>query len=169
VNVLVVVASRHGSTREIAATLAGELRASGHTVDLREAGDSEAADGYDAVVVGSAIYMGDWLQVARAFVARNRERLTTIPVWLFSSGPLERDVTLPNGEPRHLTELILQTSARGHRIFVGKLDKSGLGLGERLIVGMVKAQAGDFRDWDAVRKWGREIADSLVALTVIRT
>jgi len=131
-NVLVVVASRHGSTHEIAEALARELRA-----------------------------LGNWLPDARKLVERNRARLATVPVWLFSSGPLGQDDPQPKGYPQHLDELMQETSARGHRTFVGKLDKSKLGLGERLIAGMVKAPEGDFRDWDAVHDWAREIATAL--------
>jgi menaquinone-dependent protoporphyrinogen oxidase len=107
--------------------------------------------------------MGDWLPEARTYVGRSRALLATVPVWLFSSGPLGRDDPQPKGDPRHLAELLGETGARGHWIFVGKLDRSRLGLGERLIAGLVKAPEGDFRDWDAVRAWAREIAAALAA------
>jgi menaquinone-dependent protoporphyrinogen oxidase len=72
----------------------------------------------------------------------------------------------PKGNPAHLDELVATTGARGHRIFVGKLDKSGLGLGERLMARAVKAPEGDFRDWPAIRAWAREIATTLEPLSV---
>ena len=53
------------------------------------------------------------------------------------------------------------TRAHEHRIFVGKLDKHSLGVGERLIVRTVGAPEGDFRDWAAIRSWAREIAGVL--------
>ncbi|HEX5417857.1 MAG TPA: flavodoxin domain-containing protein [Chloroflexota bacterium] len=54
--ILVAVASRHGSTREIADVVAQELRASGHVAVPRDARDVESVDEYDAAVVGSAVY-----------------------------------------------------------------------------------------------------------------
>ena len=70
--VLVVVASKHGSTYEIAAAIAEELRGAQFTVDLHdlqaEGGVGDLA-GYHAVVLGSAIYAGSWLPAARAFAA----------------------------------------------------------------------------------------------------
>jgi menaquinone-dependent protoporphyrinogen oxidase len=57
--------------------------------------------------------------------------------------------------------MMAATQARGHRTFVGKLDKSNLGLGERLVVKMVGVQEGDFRDWEAIRDWAREIVIAL--------
>jgi menaquinone-dependent protoporphyrinogen oxidase len=53
------------------------------------------------------------------------------------------------------------THARGHRVFVGKLNPGDLGFGERLMAKVVKAPEGDFRDWDAIRAWAREIAAAL--------
>ena len=81
-----------------------------------------------------------------------------MPVWLFSSGPLGFDDPEPQGEPAQLDELISRTGARGHTIFVGKLDEDELGFRERLIVRAVGAQNGDFRDWAAINVWADEIA-----------
>jgi menaquinone-dependent protoporphyrinogen IX oxidase len=44
--------------------------------------------GYDAAVIGSAAYYFHWMKPATEFVCRNRDTLTSRPVWLFSSGPL---------------------------------------------------------------------------------
>jgi menaquinone-dependent protoporphyrinogen oxidase len=160
-NILVAVASKHGSTRAIADVIAQELRESGHAVEVRNAGEVSNAKPYDAAIVGSAIYMGNWLAEARQFVEANRVKLATMPVWLFSSGPLGRDDPQPPGDPAHLQELMQATQAWGHTIFVGALDKGTLGLGERLVAKMVKAPEGDFRDWEAIRGWAREIASAL--------
>lgn len=166
--ILTVVASKHGSTRAIAAAIAEELRAAGHEVDLREVTGGETADddgpamnGYDAVVAGSAVYMGRWMAEAREFVAEHGEQLAVVPVCLFSSGPLGDDYPEGMGVPEHLDELLEQTGAREHTVFVGRLDKSELNLAERLAARMVKAPEGDFRDWDAIRSWARGIAEEL--------
>jgi menaquinone-dependent protoporphyrinogen oxidase len=41
------------------------------------------------------------------------------------------------------------------------LDRSGLNIVERSIVGVVKAPDGDYRDWDAIRAWAAAIAAAL--------
>lgn len=79
-NILVTVASRHGSTLDIAEAIAQELRENGHTVALREADEVRDTAHYGAVIIGSAVYMGNWLPEARRFVERNREMLATVPV-----------------------------------------------------------------------------------------
>jgi len=156
--ILVAVASRHGSTRDIADALALELGTAGHDVDVQTIEDSPTVEGYDAAVIGSAVYMGNWLPQAVNFVDRHQAQLAAMPVWLFSSGPLGSDDPQPKGEPAHLDQLIGRTGARGHRTFVGKLDKAELGFGERLIARAVGAPDGDFRDWAAIKVWAHEIA-----------
>src|SRR3712207_3802689 len=129
-NGLVAVASRHGSTKEIAEAIAEELRGAGSPTDLRQADEVGDIEGYDAVVLGSAIYMDNWLAEARQFVEGNRERLTTVPIWLFSSGPLGDDDPKPPGGPERIADLLQAVRPREHRVFVGKLDKRTLSLGE---------------------------------------
>jgi menaquinone-dependent protoporphyrinogen oxidase len=167
INVLVAVASKHGSTRGIAEAIATELRTMALTANVRDIEEDPPVDGCDAAIIGSAIYMGDWLPEARRFVDRNQSRLAELPVWLFSSGPLGQGDQQPKGEPSTLDELMNGTGARGHRVFAGKLDKKQLGLGERLVAKLVKAPQGDFRDWPAVRAWAREIGTAL-SLDVVR-
>ena len=159
--VLITVASKHGATRGIADAIAEELRRRGLDAEVRAAGTVRGIQGYDAVVLGSAVYMGKWLPAARDLADREREVLAGLPVWLFSSGPLGHEHPQPEGEPAQLDQLLAQTNARGHRIFAGELDRSELGAGERLLARMVKAPEGDFRDWDAIRAWADEIADAL--------
>ena len=92
--ILVAVASRHGSTADIARRLAARLDDLGHTttvVDLLRDhghGGDPVVERHDAVVVGSAIYESHWLRSARTFVLRNATQLQHMPVFLFSSGPI---------------------------------------------------------------------------------
>lgn len=140
--ILGAVASKHGSTREIAEAVADELRATGVAADLREAGAVDDPGGYDAVILGSAIYMGNWLPEANEFATRHRELLVAVPMWLFGSGPLGAGDPQPHGDPADLAAVLAATGARGHVIFTGQLDQGELGLGERLIAGVVGALEG---------------------------
>lgn len=160
-HVLVTVASKHGSTRGIAAAIADELHARGINAEARDIEEAPMVVRYDAVIIGSAVYMGNWLPEAWEFVNRNRAALAGVPVWLFSSGPLGQEDPQPTAGLNRLDELMAAAGAREHRMFVGKLDKRALGIGERLIARAVKAPEGDFRDWDAIRAWAREIASAL--------
>ena len=165
-NILVAVASRHGSTHEIAEAIAEELRATGHAVDVRKGDEVAGVEMYDAAIVGSAIYAGSWLPEARSFTERHRPALAKLPVWLFSSGPLGAENPQPQDDPQQLAAPMDGVAVRGHRVFVGKLDKRELGLSERLIARVVKAPEGDFREWEEIRAWAREIGAALPAPAV---
>ena len=48
-----------------------------------------------------------------------------------------------------------------HVTFAGALDRSKLSMAERLVVKGVHAPDGDFRDWNLIETWAREIAEQL--------
>jgi menaquinone-dependent protoporphyrinogen oxidase len=164
--VLIAVASRHGSTHEIAEAIGRELDEQGVQTTLIDAEREVRVDvgSFDGVIVGSAIYMGRWLAGAVEFVDEHSAQLGRVPVWLFSSGPLGATDPQPQTELSDLAGMLELTGARAHRVFVGKLDKHELGFGERLAVKLVKAPEGDFRDWPAIREWADEIAHELTSL-----
>lgn len=159
--ILVSAASKHESTMGIAEAIGAELRTMGYDVEVARIDEFLCVDRYDAVILGSAIYLGKWLPEATEFVARNERRLREKPVWLFSSGPLGWDDPIPATEPAAAAVLSVRTDARGHQVFVGKLDKHELGFVERLATRAVKAPEGDFRDWAAIRAWARGIGNCL--------
>ncbi len=158
--VLVAAASKHGGTAEIARAIGSALTEARLDAEVRPVEEVTTLESYDAVVLGSGVYMGRWLEPARRFVERNGRALATRPVWLFSSGPLG-DPPKPAEEPGDVLGLIETTHARDHRTFPGVMDRSGLGLRERAIVAAVRAPAGDYRPWDEIRAWAFGIARDL--------
>ena len=167
--ILVAAASKHGSTHEIAAALAGFLqesaagRACGVTARAVHLEQLPELTGYDAVVLGSAVYVGRWLEPARHYVTERSAELRRRPVWLFSSGPIG-EPPFPPDEPHDAGPMSRMVGARGHRVFPGRIDKARLSVGERAMVTAMRAPVGDFRDWDAVRAWAEEIAGELSAV-----
>jgi menaquinone-dependent protoporphyrinogen oxidase len=167
-NVLVAYSSKHGPTREIAHRMGDRLRADGLTPDVHEIAEVSDLTAYDAVVIGSAVYMGSWRKEATEFARKHRAALAARPVWLFSSGPLGE----PNlEEPQHVAELRAALNPRGHRVFTGALDASRLSLPERIVISAVAAQskhhlAGDFRDWHEIDAWADGIAQALLKTAV---
>lgn len=159
--VLVTAASKHGATTEIAEAIVDELSAAGATAELRRPEDVTTVDDYDAVVIGSAIYTGRWLEPARRLTERFHAGLRQRPVWLFSSGPIG-DPLVPTEEPVDGVRLRAELDARDHRVFPGRLNGEELGWVERTITRFVHAPDGDYRDWDAIRAWARDVAAALV-------
>jgi menaquinone-dependent protoporphyrinogen oxidase len=160
VKVLVTAASRHGATAAIAQAIAHELSRARIDTVVVAPDKVRSLDGYDAVIVGSGVYVGKWLDSAREFVEREAAALAARPVWLFSSGPVG-DPPLPATEP-DVAALIEATAARGHRVIPGRLDRSRLGFGEKAVTKLVRAAEGDFRPWSEIEDWAREIARTLL-------
>ena len=161
--ILIATASRHGSTFDIADEIARVLSRRGFVVVDKAADETDGIDRFAAVICGSAVYMGRWLPQATAFVTRNADELAQRPVWLFSSGPIG-EPPQPEGDPQGIQRLVERLHARGHRTFAGRLDRDRLSLSERVIVGMLRAPKGDFRDFPQVTAWATEIADALSLL-----
>lgn len=157
-SILIAYASKHGATEGIAEGLGATLRQLGldvaiHQVDV--AGDPKP---YHAVIIGSAVYMGRWMQEAGAYVRRYRETLSAQPVWLFSSGPVGA-AALP--DPKEVAEFQTLIHPREHHQFAGALDRHHLSFAERVIVSAVKAPDGDYRRWDEINDWAVNIARGL--------
>ena len=170
--VLVAYASKYGATQGIAEHIAEKLRAAGHEAEARPVSAAGDISGYDAYVIGSAVYLGSWLKEATEFVRRNRAVLASRPVWLFSSGPLGTETRDAQGRdlreaavPKEIAEFRETIAPRDHRVFFGAFDRSKVGLAHRLIAMMPAGRAllpeGDFRDWKDIDAWAESIAHDL--------
>jgi len=162
--VLVTAATRYGASAEIAQTIAEVLGERGLEPTVLPPEQVEEVDGYDAVVLGSAVYAGHWLKPARELVERHAGGLAGRPVWLFSSGPVG-DPPKPEEDPVDVAEIEGLTKAREHRVFAGKLVRRQLSFPERAIVSALRVPEGDFRDWTEIRDWAAGIAEALAATT----
>jgi menaquinone-dependent protoporphyrinogen oxidase len=162
--VLVSVASKHGATAEIGEQIAEVLAAAGHEVVARAPQDVADLDGIDAVVLGSAVYVGRWMAPARELVERLGKDLARRPVWLFSSGPVG-DPPRPAEEPADGAAAVEVTGAIEHKVFAGRIDRTRLAFGERTIVRTLHIPDGDFRDREEIADWARSVARRLDART----
>ena len=154
--VLVTAASKHGSTTEIASVIATVLQKADVEAEVIDPESVTTLTGYDAVVVGSAVYAGHWLGPAREFVLRYELELADLPVFLFSSGPIG-DPPKPAQDPTDMIELDEATGAVDHQVFAGRVTRGQLNAFERLVTMVVHAD-GDFRPWDDIADWATEIA-----------
>jgi menaquinone-dependent protoporphyrinogen oxidase len=158
--VLVSAASRHGSSAEIARTIGDVFASAGLDVTVAAPRDVRTIDEFDAVVLGSGISAGRWLDDMKALVARNPAQLAERPVWLFSSGPLG-EPPMPAGDPADAAPMLEATLARDHHVFGGRLSRRDLSFPEKLMVAAVRAPEGDFRPWDEIRAWASAIVTEL--------
>ena len=160
--VLVCAASKYGATSEIAQAVADVLAERGCEVTVLPPQEVGAVEEFDAVVLGSAVYMGQWMKPARELAERSAAALGARPVWLFSSGPVGEPAK-PADNPVDVTKILQATKARDHRIFTGKLVKKHLSFPDRAMASAVRAAEGDFRNWAEIRAWAAGIADTLLS------
>lgn len=157
--VLVTAATRYGATGEIAQAIGEVLTERGWDAVVVPPDQVKGIDGFDVVVLGSAVYAGHWLKPAKALVERSRDALAARPVWLFSSGPIG-DPPKPEEDPVDVADIMQATRAREHRVFAGKLVRKQLSFPDRAIAAALRVPEGDFRDWGEVKAWAAAIADA---------
>ncbi len=157
--VLVTYASRAGSTKEIAESIAADLTSRGFTVDLLPVKQVRGLDGYSAIVTGSAVRMGSWLPEAAKFVRENAVALNRVPTAFFSVHlmNLGSDVTSRKARDAYLDTVRKHVQPRHEGLFAGVGDMAKVSFIEGLIGRMVKSPEGDFRDWKAIHSWAAEI------------
>lgn len=173
--VLVAYASKHGSTKRIAEFMCEKLRVHGLDVDVSNVSQVYEPGRYDAFVVGSALYIGQWMKEAKQFVSNNRELLSKRPVWLFSSGPTGTERRNKKGQdlldpavsgPVDLPKIERGLLVRNHRIFFGAFDPKNLGFFTRQFFKSATIREaspiGDFRDWKDIESWTDAIGQVLM-------
>jgi menaquinone-dependent protoporphyrinogen oxidase len=186
--VLIVHASRHGSTTGIAERIGEVLRAEGHDAVVTAAAAMSDPRPFDACIVGGGVYMGSWVKDGIDYLQRYAATLATMPVWLFSSGPLAgstKEAEGPDVDPienalgpvdgpgsggrKKILELAAAVHARDHRVFYGAYDPTDppKGMAERVVRMMTGSKGilppGDFRDWPAIEAWAHELAQQVAA------
>jgi len=165
IRVLVAYASKYGATAEIAEKIGQVLRQAGLQAEVLPVKRVSDLTSYQAVVLGSAVYIGQWRKEVRKFLKTNEKLLAERPVWLFSSGPTGKGdpVQLTKGWrfPKAQRPIIDRIRPRDIALFHGMLDTKKLNFLGRWMIKNVKAPVGDFRDWDAIAAWAAAIVVAL--------
>lgn len=157
--VLIAYASKMGATKEIAEAIGATITAAGDEVTVLPAQAVLDIGYYDAVVLGSALYMARWRPDAVQFLRRFRHQLAEKQVCLFHSGPLGEGADKPQKAPAAVRRLATAIGAEQPTTFAGRIEpETAQGfMAKKMAQGPA---AGDFRDWDQIRQWAGEIARS---------
>jgi menaquinone-dependent protoporphyrinogen oxidase len=161
--VLVAYASMHGSTQEIAETVAATLRSHGLAVDLQPMRKVRTLEGYSAVVLGAPLFMFHWHQDALRFLSQHRKALSgAIPVAIFAGGPFG------SGDEKEWQEVRTQMEKElakypwlkpaAIEIVGGRFDPARLRFPWNLLPALRQMPASDLRDWAAIRAWASSLA-----------
>lgn len=160
-HILVAYASISGSTAEVAEAIGLELTRQGATVTVLPARDVTDLAGYDAVVLGSSIRVGRWLPDAVRLISEQRAALRELPVALFTTcltmardSAENRRKVLAYLEP--VRQLAPEVSVIALGLFAGSIDPH-----HRIKIMADQGPEVDFRDWDAIELWAREVGTAL--------
>lgn len=161
--ILVTYATRAGSTGEVATVIGQALTERGFAVNLRPIEEKPSLDGYQAVLIGSAVRMGQWLPEAVDFIKTHQQQLNTMPVALFTvhMNNLGEDDESEKNRHSYLDAVRPLVNPVDEAFFAGKMDFARLSFLDRLIAKLVKASEQDLRDWNQVRAWAEEVEPML--------
>jgi menaquinone-dependent protoporphyrinogen oxidase len=152
---LIVYATRAGSTGEVAQALADQLCLQGFDADVRAVEAVTSLDGYGAVVLGSAIRYGAWLPEMLKFAQTQRNALAKLPVAIFTMHIQALDDNTQGRTTRagYSQAIRAFVTPRAEAFLAGKVDPATLSFFERIAVKLVKSPIGDKRDWSRIRDW----------------
>jgi menaquinone-dependent protoporphyrinogen oxidase len=157
-DVLIVYASKHGSTEQVARGIGEKLRGLGFTTTIEPAREVEDLIGFRAVLLGGSIYMGRWHHDAKAFLRRHRSALEHVPFAVFALGPgkdTPKDFEASRHQLEHALEKTPELEPRAVAVFGGVIDP------ERLRFPLNHMPKIDLRDWDEIRIWAARLPAEL--------
>lgn len=157
--VLITWGSKHGGTEGIARILGESLQQAGFDVAMQPAREVSRLGAFDAVILGGALYANRWHTDAVRLLNRHAIELREVPVWLFSSGPLDDSAATQTIAPtRQVSVMMERVGALGHMTFGGRLASDARGFPA---AAMARDHAGDWRDPARIRAWAAELAQAL--------
>ena len=165
--VLIVYGSKNGGTAGLAHMIATAFEREGWRADVRDAADRPGIGDVDAVVVGGGLYMNRWVPSVRQWTRQHTPALKNVPVWFFSSGPLDDSARAGDIAPvPGVAKLANEIEISGHMTFGGYLDRQPKGFIARQ---MAKRSAGDWRDPEHVAEWVHYICHHMRVFTAVPT
>jgi menaquinone-dependent protoporphyrinogen oxidase len=157
-DVLIVYASKRGSTEQVARRIGEVLRGHGLTTAVEPAREVRDLSGFRAVLVGGCIYMGRWHHDARVFLRRHRRALERLPLAVFALGPgkdTPEDYASSRRQLEHALGRFPGIEPRATAVFGGVIDP------EKLHFPFNHMPQIDLRDWAEIRAWAAGLPTEL--------
>jgi len=167
--ILVIYASRAGSTAEVAEAIGKTLSEGGAQVDVISMNDVKDLSPYQAVVAGSAIRGSKWLPEAVQFIQTHRSTLAQKPFAMFTvciTMAMKNAENYRSGVLGWVAPVRAMVKPASEGLFAGRLDFNKLPfnwdtLMLRLAVALDIFPRGDHRDWNAIRGWAQGLRSTL--------
>jgi len=164
--VLVVYGTKSGCTAGVAERIGSALATAGVSVDVAPAEDRPDPAGYDGVIVGSGIRVGQWHAATKEWVAENADALKVRPTALYTVCLTVATDREKLDEVRAYTNPVLAASGIEPidvGLFGGWFEPKRFSFIERTVLKAMKAPQGDHRDWDEIDAWVAGVAPKLGA------
>ena len=160
--ILVAYASATGSTVEVAAAIGEAVNAHGVAVDIKPMQGNLQIEGYQTVLIGSAVQYGNWLPEAVDFVKKNQQALSRIPVALFCVHitNLGNDENSRQNRLTFMNEIRSLVNAVDEGYFAGRFNRRGAIL---LLPGLLArfVPTIDLRNWKKIHAWTDKVYPQL--------
>jgi menaquinone-dependent protoporphyrinogen oxidase len=165
--ILIAYVSKAGSTGEVAEVIGQVLREAGAVVDVYPVKDVQDLSPYRSAIIGSAVRMGKLLPDAVRFAQEHQEELKRMTAAYFLVCATMKEDTPEHREQvaAYLHPLCDIRPPADVGLFAGKVDPEKMAIFWRLMCGLSKdgvMTPGDFRDWEAIRAWARNLAPALI-------
>ena len=118
-------------------------------------------DGFDAVVLGTAIRMGRPMPEVLRLVKKHRERLAELPVAAFAVCLAVKEDTPGNRKAvaGYLNPIKNEIPLVSEAALAGAIHYARLGVFARFVIQkMVKTDEGDFREIEKITEWTQDVA-----------
>ena len=165
IKILIAYASTHGSTQEVAETIAATIREQGIAVDLQPARNVKTLNGYNAVMLGAPLYMFHLHKDALRFLSKHQKAFTDgLPLAIFAGGPIEVDKDQWDEIRQQLDQELAKfpwLKPASVHVVGGKFDPTNLHFPWNLIPALKQNPPCDLRDWEAIRGWARAFTTRL--------
>jgi len=162
--ILVAYGTAAGSTAEVAQAVGEEMEKAGVVADVRPVEEVNSLEGYDAVVVGTAVRAFRILSNTKRFMRKHKRALHQVPAAYFLVC-----LTMGEDKPENVKQAIgfakpmikikepvdlgLFGGCLQHDTLTGMFAKAMKNVPEQ-----------DHRDWDKIKAWGRETLPKLVEM-----
>lgn len=165
--VLITYATRMESTSDVAEVIGMILHEQDVSADVMPVDEVETIDKYEAVILGSAIRGMSWLPEAVNFIAANVDTLSRMPVAYFTVCMTMREDTADNrktvmGYMQPVLKNYPQVDPISIGLFGGMLNKQDFPRVVRWLINNLNLPSGDYRDWEAIHHWTKELLPYLV-------
>ncbi|MBW6473508.1 MAG: flavodoxin domain-containing protein [Anaerolineaceae bacterium] len=167
--VLIVYATRYGSTKEVAEKIGQIFIQSGIDVDVLACKKVDTLEQYQLIVIGAPYYIGSMLKEAKKFLIKNQNILSRKQVAFFALGPIgstEKELTETQNQLDHELKQFPWFNPISTVMFGGKYEPDKLHFLDKFLTvppasPLHNLAANDARNWDEIKAWAENLSSSL--------